>query len=129
MKFHPVSGRSGRAKTTYHAEEQYVERFENDVPLISAWERGVRVNAPDKHYDEARLYPPADLLMTAKGSEITTVMYASETRIDPLGKVRCDGCGHPHEPIRPTETCPWCGSTADVGRSTGAIKLTIKGGN
>ncbi len=129
MKFNTVSGCSGRTQTTYHAEKQYADRFESDIPLISAWKRGVRVEAPDKHYDEARLYPPADLLMTAKGGDITTVMFASQTRILAPGKVRCDGCDYLHEPIRTAETCPWCGSTADVGRSAGAIKLTVKGGN
>lgn len=129
MKFNPTSGRSGRTTTTYHAERQYGDRFVSDVPLISAWEQGVRVEAPDKHYDEARFYPPSDLLMTAKGGELTTVMYASKTRILAPGKVRCDGCSHPHDPIQISEACPWCGSTADVGRSTGAIKLIIKRGN
>ena len=127
MKTTSTSGQYGRTVTSNHAEDQYADRFDGDVPLVTAWERGVRVEAPDKHYHEARFYPPTDVLMTAKNDVITTVMYASQTRVEAPGKVRCQGCGHPHEPLRTTETCPWCGATVDQGRSVGTITITTRG--
>lgn len=127
MNATPTSGQSGRTVTSNHAEDEYARRFNGDVPLITAWERGIHVEAPDKHYHEARLYPPTNLLMTAKNGVITTVMYASQTRVNAPGTVRCQGCGHPHEPLRTTETCPWCGATANAGRSTGAITIITRG--
>ncbi len=128
MKYNTWSGQSGRTETTDHAEEQYAERFDCDVPLINAWLDGVQVEAPHKHYDEARLYPPADLLMTAKGGAITTVMYASQTPIRAPGKVWCLDCDYPFEQTLTTKVCPWCESPA-VGLTVGGVKVTIKGGN
>lgn len=130
MNTKPTSGQYQRTVVSSHAADEYEKRYENgDVPLRTAWERGVRVEAPDKNYHEARLFPTEDLLMTCKNGVITTVMYASKTRVKAPGKVRCEGCGHPHEPLRTSETCPWCGATADAGRSVGAIALTYKGGD
>lgn len=125
MSTNSTNGQYRRPSIDPHAADQYIERFqEGDLPLRNAWEQAVQVEAPDKHYHEARLYPPADLLMTCKNGVVTTVLFASKTRIEAPGKVRCGGCGHPHEPLLTTETCPWCGATAEAGRSTGAITLT-----
>ena len=130
MDTQPISDPYRRPVISLHAADQYESRFDNgDVTLITAWERGVKVDAPEKHYHEARFYPPTDLLMTCKNGVITTVMYASKTRVNAPEAVRCQGCGHPHEPLRTKETCPWCGSTADAGRSAGAISLVRKGGD
>jgi rubrerythrin len=127
MSAQSLHGQSGRTVSSNHAEDEYAERFDGDVPLITAWERGIRVEAPDKHYHEARFYPPTDLLMTVKNGVITTAMYASRTRVKAPGKVQCQSCGHPHEALQTQETCPWCGATADGGRSTGAITITTRG--
>ena len=130
MNTKTTSDQHQRPVVSSHAADKYGNRFDNgDIPLATAWERGVRVEAPDKDYHEARLHPLMDLLMTCKNGVITTVMYASRTRVHAPGKVRCHGCGHPHEPLRTNETCPWCGSTAEAGRSTGAISITRKGGD
>lgn len=126
MSTNPTSNQYGHTVTSDHAENKYADRFDDDVPLVMAWEHGVPVEAPDKHYHEARLYPPTNLLMTAKNGVITTTMSASKTRVKAPDKVRCQGCGNPHEPLQTTETCPWCGATADEGRSTGAITITIR---
>jgi rubrerythrin len=127
MTAQPTSSPSGRTDTSIHAEDKYDNRFDADVPLITAWERGVRVEAPDKHYHEARLHPPTGALMTAKNGVITTVMYANKTLVKAPDKTRCQSCGQPHEPLRTTETCPWCGATAEDGRSTGTITITTRG--
>jgi len=130
MNTKSINSQYSSTTATIHAEERYKQRFDSgDLPLVTAWERGVRVEAPDKEYQEARLHPPSDLLMTTKGGVITTVLFASRERVKAPGKIRCQGCGHPHEPLKTNETCPWCGSTAEVGRSTGQITLIRNGGD
>jgi hypothetical protein len=99
MNTKTTSDQHQRPVVSSHAANEYDNRFDNgDIPLATAWERGVRVEAPDKHYHEARLHPLMNLLMTCKNGVITTVMYASKTRVQAPGKVRCQGCGHPHDP-------------------------------
>ncbi len=123
----PTSDQHHHPNVSSHAADRYDSRFDNGhEPLTTAWERGVRVEAPDKNYHAARVHPPMDLLMICKNGVITTVIYASETRVQAPGKVQCQGCGHPHEPLRTDETCPWCGSTVEAGRTAGAISLIRK---
>lgn len=91
-----------------HAKLRWVERagsFRKSV--YQAWEEGYYVGLPT-HSGTARLHPPTQTLILARGSNLITVLSAKteEYRADHL--IRCEECSCQFKPNSENRNCPWC---------------------
>lgn len=109
--------------TTTHATLRLAERFpEINHSVETLWTDGVTAELPDKDFDGARYYPPADIVIGRTGNALVTVLDATATRVRTPGAVQCPECEQPHEAAL-LDTCPWCGTATVEGRTTGAITV------
>lgn len=109
-----------------HARQQWTKRTPADIPLETAWNRAVDVEAPEADSTHSRLYPPYNALLLVKHTTVTTVLHNDSTRLNTPGLSDCPRCGDLVDPVD-HDTCPWCG--ADCAKTTrpGCVTLTRGG--
>lgn len=94
---------------TGHARGRWCER--SDMPTVdpaTAWEDGLTVEVPEKEYSEARLYPPAEVVLLRQDEAIVTVLCAGRCHISSGGLFRCSSCGQVTRFQRSRDGCEWC---------------------
>lgn len=91
----------------HHGELRWMSRATGtDKSMEEAWEDGVKVSPVGYSFDEARYYPPEDVVIGHNEYSYDTVLFAENIKMHSDELMECVYCG---KEFKSQKECPRCG--------------------